>query len=281
MNIKQVLRDNITLLKQNNIEEANLKAKILLCYTLNVRKEYLIIHDEQEIIQDDIKRYNEYIQRIIRNEPIQYITKNQEFMGLDFFVDNNVLIPRQDTEVLVEEVITILKENKKAKVLDLCTGSGAIGISIAKNIENVKLVLSDISSKALEVARKNCIKNEIDFNNVEILESNLFNNIQNKFDLIVSNPPYIRTDVIQTLEKQVQQEPKIALDGGIDGLEIYREIIENAYNYLENRGYLCLEIGYDQKTEVIELIKKTNKYENIYSKKDLNDNDRVIICRRR
>ena len=177
---------------------------------------------------------------------------------------------------------------KNIKILDLCTGSGAIGISIAKNIENCEITLSDISKEALEIAQKNCvgvdahidprIKKQKTNNKIKIIQSDLFENIHDKFDIIVSNPPYIKTDIIKTLDKEVQNEPILALDGGKDGLDIYRKIIEQSYKYLNENGYLCLEIGYDQKDEVIRLIKETGKYKNIYSKKDLASNDRIIIC---
>ena len=167
-------------------------------------------------------------------------------------------------------------------MLDLCTGSGAIGISIAKNINNCEITLSDISKDALNVATQN-------YNNIvgahdcarqdKIIQSDLFENIKDKFDIIVSNPPYIKSDVIKTLDKEVQNEPILALDGGKDGLDTYRKIIEHAYKYLNENGYLCLEIGYDQKDEVIRLIEETNQYKDIYSKKDLAGNDRIIICK--
>jgi len=302
MDIKQILENGVKLLKENNIDDALLKVKILICYTLNVEKEYLITHDKEEMTNKDIDKFNTYIKRLINNEPLQYITNKQEFMGLEFYVDNNVLIPQPDTEILVEEVINICKNfnNKKLdantvgvallgdpqkniKILDLCTGSGAIGISIAKHIENCEITLSDISNEALEVANKNSIG--VGFHpdpgkKIKIIQSDLFENIKDKFDIIVSNPPYIKTEVIKTLEKEVQNEPILALDGGQDGLDIYRRIINEAYKYLNEDGYLCLEIGYDQKEEVINLIKETGKYTNIYSKKDLADNDRIVICKK-
>ena len=199
--------------------------------------------------------------------------------------------------VLVEETIKICKNTKlnknnvgvdahikshnNIKILDLCTGSGAIGISIAKHIENCEITLSDISAEALNVANKNSVG--VGFHpdpnkKIQIIQSDLFENIKDKFDIIVSNPPYIKTDIIKTLGKEVQKEPMLALDGGKDGLDIYRKIIEQAYKYLNENGYLCLEIGYDQKDEVISLIKETEKYTNIYSKKDLAGNDRIVIC---
>ena len=142
----------------------------------------------------------------------------------------------------------------------------------------LEIVASDISKKALEVAKINAKNNDVE---IEFIESDLFDNINKKFDIIVSNPPYIKTEVIKDLSLEVQNEPHLALDGGQDGLDLYRKIINNAYKYLENDGYLALEIGYDQKEEVIELIEKSNQYKEIYSKKDLAGNDRIIVCKRR
>ena len=197
-------------------------------------------------------------------------------MGLDFYVDSNVLIPQPDTEILVEEVIKLCNEN--AEVLDLCTGSGAIGVSIAKNIKNAKVTMSDISEKALEIARKNVNNNECG-DNCKFVLSNMFEKIEERYDVIVSNPPYIKTEVIKILDKEVQNEPNIALDGGEDGLYFYRIIAENAYNYLNKGGILALEIGYDQKDEVINLLKLEDNYTDIYCKKDLSGNDRIIIAK--
>ena len=281
MNIKQALEHGINLIQENEIEDASLKARLLLCYTLNVQKEYLVINNVEEISEDNIEKYKEYIRRLINNEPIQYITKKQEFYGIDFLVNKNVLIPQPDTEILVEEVINICKsQDKNIRILDLCTGSGAIGIAIAKNVLNTKIILSDISKDALEVAKQNVEKQKLE-DKIRIIQSDLFEKINDKFNIIVSNPPYIKTSVIKTLSKEVQNEPILALDGGEDGLEIYNRIINEGYKYLEKDGYLCLEIGYDQKDEVIDLIDKSSKYKEIYSKKDLAGNDRIVICKRR
>ncbi len=282
MNIKQALEYGIELLKENNIDEPILKTRIILANILNESKEYLIIHEKDELSKDLEKLYITNIQKICNGIPLQYIINKQEFMGLEFYVDENVLIPQPDTEILVEEVIDISKREDKKNILDLCTGSGAIGISIANSISECNITLSDISRDALEVAKENCIKHKAE-DRVNIIQSDLFENIDenNKFDIIVSNPPYIKTDVIKTLDKEVQNEPILALDGGEDGLKIYRRIVNEAYKFLENDGYLCLEIGYDQKDEVIKLIEQISEYKEIYSKKDLSGNDRVVICKKK
>lgn len=281
MDIKQALDYGVKELKVNKIDEPILKIRLLLSYILEMKKEYLIINSTQELKDEEIEQLKKGVKRLLNNEPIQYIIGSQEFMGLKFLVNGNTLIPRCDTEILVEEAINIIKKEKYTQILDLCTGSGAIGISIAKKIENCKVLLTDISYDALKIAEKNCKLNKVT-EKIKVLQSDLFKNLEksNKFHIIVSNPPYIKTKVINTLDKQVQKEPLIALDGGEDGLNVYRKIITNAYKYLNDNGYLCLEIGYDQKEEVISLIKKTNKYDNIYSRKDLSGNDRVVICQK-
>lgn len=279
MNIEQALDYGVKELKENKIDEPILKIRLLLTYILEVKKEYLIINSTQELKGEEIEQLKKGVKRLLNNEPIQYIIGSQEFMGLKFLVNGNTLIPRCDTEILVEEVINIIKKEKHSKILDLCTGSGAIGISIAKEIKNCKVLLTDVSCKVLKMTEKNCKLNKVT-DKIEILQSDLFENLENQYDIIVSNPPYIKTKVINTLEKQVQKEPLLALDGGEDGLSVYRRIITDAYKYLNDNGYLCLEIGYDQKEEVISLIKNTNKYDNIYSRKDLSGNDRVVICQK-
>lgn len=216
--------------------------------------------------------------RLVNGEPIQYITNSQEFMNLNFCVDKRVLIPQPDTEILVENVISLVNNMQRncqneIKILDLCTGSGVIGVCLKKNLQNVKVFASDISEDALEVARKNSSLNNAD---IIFIKSDLFNRINEKFDIIVSNPPYIETSVIDGLSQEVKNEPKLALDGGKDGLDFYKKIINEAPNFLNKIGYLAVEIGYNQR-ESVENMFKTHKYKNIQIKKDLSNIDRVII----
>jgi len=279
MNIKEALEYGIELLKEKNINEPIMKARIILSHVLGKNKEYLLIHEKEELTEEDNKKFKGCLSKLSNHIPLQYITNKQEFMGIEFYVDENVLIPQPDTEILVEEVINICRKENKSKILDLCTGSGAIGISISKNINNSCVYLSDISIDALKVAKRNC-DSILGKNKIEVIKSDLFDNIEGKFDIIVSNPPYIKSKVIKTLDKEVQNEPLLALDGGEDGLDIYRRIIDEAYKYLNEDGYLSLEIGYDQKDQVIELINKSRMYENVYCKKDLAGNNRAIISKK-
>ncbi len=268
-------------LKRVNIQDAHIQASMLLQYVLNQTKQQLIMNSETEVnIKNEIK-YNEYINQIINGTPIQYITHSQQFMGLDFYVDKNVLIPQPDTEILVEEAIKIIEklnlklENNNSKILDLCTGSGAIGVSIAHYCKNTKVTATDISSKALEVANKNANNNNV---KIKFIKSDLFNKMENElFDIVVSNPPYIETNIIKTLSKQVQAEPHIALDGGEDGLNFYKRILSDVHKYLNKDGYLLLEIGYNQAETVINLPHTNLKLITKQPIKDLGGNDRVVI----
>lgn len=277
MNLKEILKYGKEELIKNNIEDASIIAKELAEYIFKITRAQMIANNDMEFSKDQTDNYINSIKKISTGIPIQYITNNQEFMNLNFYVDENVLIPQPDTEILVEEVINEYKE-KKCEILDLCTGSGAIAISLAKYINESNIVASDISMKALQIAKLNAKKNLVR-KKIEFIESDMFNKIyKDDFDIIVSNPPYIKTKVIEELDKQVKNEPYIALDGGADGLKFYKIIIENAYKYIKNEGKVFFEIGYDQKNELINLFKENNHYENIYSKKDLGGNDRIIVA---
>lgn len=287
MKIKEVIELGRQVLIRNNIDDASLIARELLAHVLEQNKQYLVIHSDDELEEEYRSKFVDCINQIVSGKPLQYITHKQEFMGLNFFVDENVLIPQPDTEVLVEETIKkcisvaeLGTEQSPIKILDLCTGSGAIAISLnyvlaQKNI-NAEIMASDISAKALDIAKKN---NELNNTSVKFAESNLFENIQkNDFDIIVSNPPYIKRKIIETLPCQVQAEPHIALDGGEDGLDFYKKIIDQACKYIKN-GYVLLEIGYDQKDEVEGLFRANGRYSEIETVKDLSNNDRCVIAR--
>lgn len=276
MRLQELIKYGKDQLKNNKIDDETIKAKALLKYILNVDDAYLIIHNNEIQSTEIEKKYKDLMEELIEGKPLQYIMHTQEFMNLNFYVDENVLIPQPDTETLVLQAIKRIKqyENNNIKVLDLCTGSGAIAISLAKEFENknVQVYASDISSKALEVAKKNAMQNNVQIN---FINSNMFENIDEKFDIIVSNPPYIETKVINKLSKDVQSEPYIALDGGEDGLKYYKIIASEYEKYLNDNGTLLLEIGYNQKQSVTELFINRN----VECIKDLAQNDRVIIVK--
>ena len=276
MKIEELLRYGKGKLEKQKVEDASIISRILMQYVLKIDRNKLIINKNDNVDINKENEYKEYIEKIIKGKPVQYITNNQEFMKLNFYVDENVLIPQPDTEILVEEVIKSIDIMENIEILDMCTGSGCIGISLAKNIKNTKVTLVDISKEAIEIAKKNAIQNGVE-NKVTFIQSDMFENVKGKFDIIVSNPPYIKTDIIQTLDKQVQNEPHIALDGGEDGLDFYKILINEAHKYLKKDGKIFLEIGYDQKQEIESLAKQSKHYKKIETIKDLSQNDRVII----
>ena len=277
MKINEIIKKGIDELKENNIEEPILKMRILVANIINKNKEYITTHGEDVLDEDSKKEILSGIDKLKKHLPIQYITKNQEFMKLKFYVNENVLIPRSDTEILVDEVINTYK-NEPVKILDMCTGSGCIAISLKKYMQNSEVCGIDISKEALKVAQLNAKNNNVD---VKFKCSDMFTDIKNKdFDVIVSNPPYIKTQVINSLDREVKNEPIIALDGGEDGLYFYKKIIKEAFNFLTDNGMIFLEIGYDQKDELIELINTDKRYELVKTKKDLGDNDRIVVVKK-
>lgn len=290
MNIQELRKTVHDKLIKCGIEDASFKTDLLICHILNMSKTELLLKYNQIVDQDTEESINKSMLDIINGKPIQYIINKQEFMGLEFYVDENVLIPQPDTETLVEEAIKRIyemhKNNKgKIKILDLCTGSGAIAISIDTYIKNqieqgkmknlkVEIVATDISEKAIEVAKRNA---KLHNANIKFIVSDMFDNIyETDFDLIVSNPPYIETKTIPTLSKEVQNEPHIALDGGEDGLELYRIIARQGFKYMKKEGSIIVEIGYNQKESIIQLFRKYIEYVNIKCLKDLGGNDRLV-----
>lgn len=279
MTIKQAITKGVAILKLENISTPKMKARLLLQYVLKKSRQYIIVYDNQVLTKNQEEEYLKYIDLIKQGNPIEHITHQKEFMKLNFYVDENVLIPRADTEILVEEVIKIAKKINAKKILDLCTGSGVIAISLAKYLENIQITALDISKKALDIAKVNSKNNQVQ-DKITFIESNLFENLGiEKYDIIVSNPPYIKTSELQKLDRIVTKEPKIALDGGENGLIFYEKILDKGYEYLKYGGYICLEIGYDQKEDVINIVNNKKQYIDTYCKKDLYDNDRIIITK--
>lgn len=268
------------------VENGSLDRDLLLSHVTKLSRNEIIMNLDKELTQKEIDEYRRLIQERKTFKPIGYILNQKEFMGLCFEVDENTLIPRADTEILVEkteEIISIINKNNnkdKINILDMCTGSGAIGISLAKRNQNVKATLCDISHKALEVARRNVRNLEV-LDRVETVESDLFENIRNSsdFEIIVSNPPYIRSNEVRTLMKDVREfEPKLALDGGLDGLDFYRKITDKARKFLKDSGYLVFEIGHDQAEDVKKLFLEYG-YKEIEVIKDLASKNRVICAK--
>ncbi len=255
-------------LKENDIEPR--ESRLLLASVLGISTSELI--KVLEVSEIDYDRFIKALKRRADGEPYAYISGEQEFMKLKFFVNKSVLIPRSDTEVLVLEAL----KQCKLQILDMCTGSGCIAISLAKYLKNANVDAADISTRALAVAKKNAIQNGV---KVNFIQSNLFQNINKKYELIVSNPPYIKTNELKSLQREVQMEPQIALDGGETGIYFYEEILKNALDFLLPGGIIMLEIGYDQAESITKLLKMYN-YKKIKKVKDLGGNDRVLIAER-
>lgn len=274
MKYREAMQEGEKILQEAGIVDAKNDAWLLLAMVCKVDHTYYYMHMEEELMPEQQDEYRVVIRKRAEHVPLQYITGEQEFMGLPFKVNSNVLIPRQDTETLVEEALKVIRPGMK--VLDMCTGSGCILISILKNVLNVEGVGCDISKQALIVAKENAKLNNV----VATFErSDLFDHVTETFDVIVSNPPYIRTEEIATLMPEVCQfEPVGALDGKEDGLFFYRKMIAESSKYLNPEGMILFEIGYDQGQDVSLMLKEAG-YQDVQIVKDLARNDRVVIGR--
>lgn len=248
---------------------------IALTYILNKSKSYILMNQNYELNSEQSQRLNDIINKRKTSYPLQYAIGEWEFYNLRLKVDERALIPRFETEIIVDYLIK--SSIKKESILDIGTGTGAIALSLAKNIEGSFVIGSDIEQKALSLARKN--KELTGIKNVDFIKSDLFKNIEGKFDLIISNPPYINKKDYEALDKELYFEPKSALYGGEDGLDFYKDIIKNSSNYLNYSGHLVFEIGYDQK-EVLNKLLIDQGFVNIENIKDFNDFDRFIIAQK-
>lgn len=275
--IKDILESSIKYLKKHTIDDAALIAELVFSHVLNIDRMLLFMQYTKEINEDQKETIRKYLKKIaIDKLPYQYLINSQNFYGRDFYVDKRVLIPRYDTECLVEKVLNIIEDD--ALVLDIGTGSGAIALTLACEKPKIKVLGVDISEKAIEIANKN--KKILGVNNAKFIQSDLFSNINfKKFDVIVSNPPYISNDEVEQMGASVYiHEPHQALFAQSNGLYFYYEIAKKACEFLNKGGILAFEIGYKQKEQVVEILKNFC-YEEIETFKDLNGNDRVVICR--
>jgi len=275
MNITDLLTIASKKLKDFNIENPLFEAEYLLAFTLNRDKLYVKTHLTDSVSKEYEEEYFKYIDLRSKDYPAAYITGTKEFFGLDFFVEEGILIPRPETELLVEITLEHIKSDSPV-IADIGTGSGAIAISLAKNLPNSRIYALDISDKALEIANKNAKYHKVE-NQITFVKSDYLTEIKHKkFHAIVSNPPYIKTEIIKTLQKGVKNfEPKIAFDGGKDGLEAYRAILPNTIDLINEDGIIVLEIGFDQKDDLVRIIKKYNLKMNIY--KDIYENYRTVL----
>jgi len=288
--VGQALKNIRKIFKNRGIINSEREAEILLSYFLEMSRSEIYLNSDRVLKDIEKTQLEKKIQKRIEKIPLQYITKHQEFMGMDFLVEKGVLIPRPETEILVEEVIKKLKNYKcsnNLKVADLGTGTGIIAICIAKFIDDIIIYATDISKKSLQIALKNAQKNECK-DKIIFLQGDLFEPFmgkirKNSLDGIISNPPYIDSYDFESLPPEIKDnEPKIALSGGIDGLDYYRKIIKKSPYYLKKSGFIALELGLNQSEMVEELILKENNFdEDIEIIKDYLGIDRVVIAYRK
>lgn len=281
MNIGSLLNLATKMLNSKKIDTARLDSQLILGKVLNKDKIYLMINSNEEVEEKDEEEFLKLINKRMENMPIRYILGEVDFMGLDFYIEEGVLIPRSDTEVLVEEVLKIIDKDKELNLCDLCSGSGAIGISLAHYRKNIMVDLIDFYEKPEKISKKNIVRNKLE-NQVKFIKSDLLKEPikeLKRYDIIVSNPPYIKENVIDTLMDDVKNyEPRTALSGGDSGLIFYERIVEESKKALKENGILAFEIGYDQGDSVRNIM-KNGGYIDINVVKDLAGLDRVVIGR--
>lgn len=280
--VKEIVAQAATELKEAGIEENQIDCWLLAEHFLGVSRQDIFIEPEKKVSEADAEKYMTGVQLRLNHVPLQHITGHQQFLDFDFLVNENVLIPRPETELLVEQVVCYIDEEmsdkkNRIKVLDMCTGSGCIAISVDRLCEKADVTAVDISEKALETAKENNDRNN---GNVSFVKSDLFENIKEKYDIIISNPPYIPSGDMEELMEEVRaHEPHLALDGSDDGLKFYRKICKMAREFLNADGKIFFEIGFDQGETVPELL-RMNGFTNIQVLKDFAGNDRMVIARK-
>ena len=276
MKLEVAIKNACQNLKDNNIKSAKLDSELLMAKILQKNREYIILNLDKDIRKNDLDRYKDLINRRLDGKPIAYLINKKFFWKYEFFVSKNVLIPRPDTEVIIEQVLKIYKNKNNVNFLDIGFGSGCIMLSILKERRDFRAVGVDISNHALKVCNINAIKLGVK-SRVKLFNSDIDKFNQGKYDLIISNPPYIKNLEMRYLEKDVKNfEPKLALNGGLDGISEIRKTIKKSSELIKYGGKLILEIAYNQKKEVKQLLKKNSFYINSVVK-DLGKNDRCII----
>jgi release factor glutamine methyltransferase len=288
LEIKELLRVAEARLAGAGCEEAKVDAEELLCFLLKLDKTQLFISRSKAPDEKLCEAYFELLDLRAARKPLHYIIGRRAFMGFDFAVDERVLIPRRDTEILAEALLAYMEREKSPsggwRALEIGVGSGAIAVSLCRNRPDLRMKATDISPAALAVARKNAAALGVR-DRIRFAESDIFDGLRSgfggaKYHILLSNPPYIASDVLKTLAPEIREhEPAEALDGGADGLSAYRRILEKAHLYLKKDGALFLEIGFDQAEAVTNLIEETGRYGAPAIRKDLSGNDRVVYAR--
>jgi len=276
MNIRSAIIKGANILKNKSINSAKLDSEILLASVIDKDRKYLILNNDQIIKEKNLKHFQKLINKRSFGEPIAYLTNKKHFWNYKFFVTKDTLIPRPDTELIVEQILKLTKSKTKMKILDIGVGSGCVLLTILKERKNFYGVGVDISKKCLNISKINAKNLEVS-SRVNFFKSDVDKFDLGKYDLIVSNPPYIKKFDLKYLEKDVVNfEPKLALDGGLDGLSEIRKVIKKSSELIKKNGKFILEIGFDQKNKVINLLKDKGFYINSISK-DLAKNDRCIV----
>jgi release factor glutamine methyltransferase len=281
--IKKLLDWIVSHFTEKKIDSPRLTAELLLSFVLEMERIELYTHFDQPVKKPQLDKLRSLVEHCTRNEPVQYLTGRCGFYSLSLKVSPACLIPRPETEMLVERAIEFLRSREGEQyVCDLCTGCGCIAVAIAKNFSKAKIIATDICDEALRVAAKNIKKYELD-QRIELLQGDLFAPVISQldikeFDLIVCNPPYVSGDEYEKLDAKVKTEPKLALDGGADGLDVYRRIAADVAGHLKKNGALILEIGYLQGQQVKKLLEGTNAFGPIKIEKDFSNNDRIIMA---
>ena len=276
MNIENILNKSASILKENKIANPYLDSEILLSKSINKNKKHIILNPKEILENKQLNNFNSLIERRRKGEPIAYLINKKEFWKNEFYVNENVLIPRPDTELIIDQVLKIYSKNSQLQILDIGTGSGCILLSILKERTSFYGTGIDISKKSINVSKFNANRLKLD-NRVKFYNSDVDNFKIGKYDLIVSNPPYIELLSLKYLEKDVVNfEPKLALSGGFDGFSKIRKVISKASTLIKKNGKLILEIGFKQRNKVKEILKKEGFYIN-RTLKDYGNNDRCII----
>lgn len=276
MIISEVLKSGKDKLKKNNIANPVLESELLLSNVLNKSREYIIFNDKEKVQSDIIDNYNFFLEKRAKKEPLAYIIKKKNFWKSEFYVDRNVLIPRPDTEVIIEQTLKIINQKNCTNILEIGVGSGCILISLLKEKKYLKGTGIDLSLGSIKISKRNA-KNLNVLKRIKLFKSDIDNFDVGKYDIIVSNPPYISNYNISSLEKDVRYyEPRNALSGGADGLVLLKKVIKKASKLIKVNGKLILEIGFDQKSKVKILLKRNGFFVNTVIK-DLANNDRCII----
>jgi len=276
MNIQSAIIKGINILKENHIKSAQLDAEILMVKAINKDKKYIILNNQNNLELEKFIDFKRLIKERSKRRPIAHLTNKKFFWKNEFLVTKDTLIPRPDTELLIEEVLNFTKNKDKINILDIGTGSGCILLSILSERKNFKGIGIDVSKNCLIISKINAKRLKLD-NRVKFYKTNVDKFVVGKYDLIISNPPYINKFDLKYLEKDVKSfEPKLALDGGLDGLSEIRKVINKSSELIKKKGRFILEIGFNQKNKVTKLLKEKGFYINSISK-DLANNDRCIV----